>query len=693
MRTVTIDGHHLTIEDVLAVAREEEPLINIQLTKSAVQAVNRASDAVQDIIKEQKVVYGITTGFGALSKTVIQQRDLKELQRNIVRSHAVGVGKPLDKDAVRAMMLIRANTLASGFSGIRLETLELLLDMVRRRVHPVVPHQGSLGASGDLAPLAHMSLVLIGEGTAEVNGEILSGSEALQKVGLKPLELEAKEGLALTNGTAMMAALGCLAVAEAEQCANVANIAGALSMEALNGTATALDERIHNIRPQPQQRETAKKLRNLLEGSDFLRSDLDKDPQDAYSLRCMPQVHGACCDAITRARHIVEIELNSVTDNPLIFFEEDGSAVAISGGNFHGEPLAVAFDNLSLGMTELGNISERRLNRLTDAASNSSILPPFLTDNSGLNSGFMLTQYTAAALASENKALCFPASADSIPTSANVEDHVSNGPISAHQLRHVLKNLGNILGIELFAASQAIEFRRRALGPKASLGKGTTAAYKLLRSRIPFLEKDSEMAPHIVVAAQLVNDGSLHNEVESALSRNHCIGKQITDLQLSKPRGITLTCKGWQQEAAYRMLLNNLDPDVAEKPEELIVYGGTGKAARNHDALNAILDSLKELENDETLLVQSGKAVGVVRTHPDAPRVLLANSNLVPSWANWDYFRSLEAKGLIMYGQMTAGSWIYIGTQGILQGTYETLAEMARQSFDGTLAGRLVLTG
>lgn len=488
----------------------------------------------------------------------------------------------------------------------------------------------------------------------------------------------------------MMTALGCLALVEAENCASVANIAGALSLEALHGTAAPFDARVHSVRPHPRQINTAKQLLKLLEGSEFLREDLGEDPQDAYSLRCMPQVHGACADAVANARQVLEIELNSVTDNPLIFFEEDGSPVAISGGNFHGEPLAVAFDHLALAMTELGNISERRLNRLTDEASNNSLLPPFLTEHGGLNSGFMLTQYTSAALASENKALCFPASADSIPTSANVEDHVSNGPVSVRQARRVLRNLENILGIELMAAAQAIEYRRQVVGLGARMGKGTTAAYKLLRSEISFLEEDTEMAPLMAVSAQLVRDGLIRETVQRALE---CRPDELQRHHATTPIGTTLTCKGWQQEAAYRMLLNNLDPDVAEDPDNLIVYGGTGKAARNHEALAAILNALKDLEDNETLLVQSGKPVGVVRSHEDAPRVLIANSNLVPSWATWDYFRDLEAKGLIMYGQMTAGSWIYIGTQGILQGTYETLAEVARQHFGGTLEGKLVLTG
>ena len=699
MLTVTIDGHHLTIEDVVAVAKADQ--VSLCLSESAKESILRGSLAVQEIVSKgggkTSSVYGINTGFGAFRNKHIPESDSQQLQTNLLRSHAAGVGKPLDQDVVRAMMLIRANTLASGYSGCRLETVDLLLKMIERGVHPIVPRQGSLGASGDLAPLAHMSLVIIGEGRAMVKDRIMSGAEALSLVGLRPREhLEAKEGLALTNGTAMMTAMGCLAVVEAENCANVANIVGALSLEALNGTASALDARIHYARPHPNQVQTARQLREILWGSDFLRINLDEDPQDAYSLRCMPQVHGACADVIDKAREVVTIELNSATDNPLIFVENSGdknsSPVAISGGNFHGEPLALAFDHLSLAMTELGNISERRLNRITDAASNNNILPPFLTEQGGLNSGFMLTQYTSSALASENKALCWPASCDSIPNL--VEDHVSNGPISIRQARRVIQNLENILGIEVLAAAQAVEFRQRELGPEAKLGKGTAAAFSLIRAHIPFLDTDVEMAPLMAKAAELVNSGVLGKTVRRALSHTGSIIPVGTNSQDRSPAGTMLThCKGWQQEAAYRMLLNNLDPDVAEDPDNLIVYGGTGKAARNKESLNAILKALQTLEDEETLLVQSGKPVGIVRSHRDAPRVLIANSNLVPAWATWDHFRDLERKGLTMYAQMTAGSWIYIGTQGILQGTYETLAELARQHFKGSLEGKLVLTG
>ena len=358
---------------------------------------------------------------------------------------------------------------------------------------------------------------MIGEGKAEVQGDVMPGAEALAKVGLQPLILAPKEGLALTNGTAFMVALGCLAVEEAENVTFVANVAGALSLEALHGTPVAFDPRIHAVRPHPYQIATAELLRHMLEGSGLVRLNISSDPQDAYSLRCIPQVHGACAEAVENVRRVLDIELNSVTDNPLIFFEEDGSPVAISGGNFHGEPLAMAYDHLGLAMTELGNISERRLNRMIDQASNGKLLPAFLTENGGLNSGFMLTQYTSAALASENKALCFPASADSIPTSANVEDHVSNGPISGRQARRILRNLERMLGIELMAAAQAIDFRKKKLGEDAPLGRGTAPVYELIREHIPFIETDVEMAPYMAKAAELVASGKVRRAAISAL--------------------------------------------------------------------------------------------------------------------------------------------------------------------------------
>jgi histidine ammonia-lyase len=441
-----------------------------------------------------------------------------ELQQNILMSHAVGVGEVIDQAATRAMMLIRANTLAKGHSGIREETLRLLLEMLHKGVYPVVPSQGSLGASGDLAPLAHMSLPLIGMGEAVFQGEVLPGAEALEKAGLSPVTLGAKEGLALSNGTTLMTAIGVLTTVQAENLAACADLAGGLSLEALHGTTKAFDSRIHAARPHPRQIESAAYMRKLLEGSEFTRGDDPLNVQDAYTLRCIPQVHGAIRDAIKYARWVLEIELNSATDNPLIFFEGEGDeATVISGGNFHGEPVAIAMDYLALALTELGNISERRLTRLTDEASNQETLPAFLTKEGGLNSGFMLTQYAAASLASENKTLAHPASADTIPSSANVEDHVSMGTIAARQACQIANNVERILALEFFAAAQAIDFRKETLGAEAKLGKGTAPAYDLIREHVPFLTKDAVMYPKIEAVRKLITSGELRAAAEASL--------------------------------------------------------------------------------------------------------------------------------------------------------------------------------
>jgi histidine ammonia-lyase len=506
---IALDGEHLTIEDVIAAAYAAPGALAVALTPDARQNVARAHGAVERFIAQGRIVYGITTGFGAFKDRLIPPDQVAQLQCNIVMSHATGVGPAFETPVVRAMMLIRANTLAKGYSGIRQETLDLLLRMLERGVHPVVPTQGSLGASGDLAPLAHIALVMIGLGEAEFGGQILPGDEALQRAGLAPVTLAAKEGLALTNGTALMAALGSLAVVEAENAAAVADVAGALSLEALHGTLWAFDERLHAVRPHPRQADCAAVMRRLLAGSTFVRPPDDPDVQDPYTLRCIPQVHGACHDAIKYARWVVEIELNSATDNPLIFFEGE-EPIAISGGNFHGEPLAIAFDYLGLGMTELGNMAERRLTRLTDGSSNRHVLPDFLTEHGGLNSGFMITQYTAAALASENKSLVHPASADTIPTSANWEDHVSNGPIAARQARRIIGNVETILAIELLAAAQGVDFRQAAM-PGAQLGRGTQIAYDLIRSRVPFVEVDTVLYPYINAVRDLVAGGELRS--------------------------------------------------------------------------------------------------------------------------------------------------------------------------------------
>jgi histidine ammonia-lyase len=501
---IVLDGSSLTFEQVLAAAYGKPGEPRVSLSETARVNVKRAADAVQTMLDRGEIAYGITTGFGAFKDKVISREEVELLQRNILVSHAVGVGESFDAAATRAIILIRANTLAHGHSGIRLDTLEILIEFLNRGIFPVIPEKGSLGASGDLAPLAHMALPLIGEGEAVFEGVRMSGAEALAKAGLKPITLAAKEGLALTNGTTIMAALGVLQVARAKSLSDTADIAGCLSLEALHGTTMAFDERIHNLRPHPRQVECAKHLRDILEGSEFTRGFDPTNVQDAYTLRCIPQVHGACRDAIAYAEWVVNIELNAVTDNPLIFIGDSGSIEVVSGGNFHGEPLAICFDYLAIALTELGNISERRIMRLTDEASNAHVLPAFLTEKGGLNSGFMIVQYTAAALCTENKVLAHPASVDTIPTSANVEDHVSMGATAAVKLKAITDNLEKILGLELFCAAQGIDFRKKVIGSDKKLGKGTRALYDKIRSEVPFIQEDTVMYPYLRAVTEIV---------------------------------------------------------------------------------------------------------------------------------------------------------------------------------------------
>jgi histidine ammonia-lyase len=504
---IVLDGESLTFEQVIEVAYGTPGAPSVVLSPQARLNVGRSARAVQTLLDRGEIAYGITTGFGAFKDKIISREEVETLQRNIVLSHAVGVGKPFDRATVRAIMLIRANTLARGFSGIRPETLQLILDLLDRGVHPVIPEKGSLGASGDLAPLAHFACVLIGEGEAELNGKVLSGSEALAATGLSPITLAAKEGLALTNGTTIMTAVGHLETARAKRLADIADVAGCLSLEALNGTVSAFDERIHALRPHPRQVECAANLRRLLAGSEFTRQFDPSNVQDAYTLRCMPQVHGACRDAVIYAEWLLKIELNAVTDNPLIFTDGDNESIeVISGGNFHGEPLALAFDYLSIALTDLGNISERRIMRLTDEASNAHVLPAFLTENGGLNSGFMIVQYTAAALCTENKIMAHPASVDTIPSSANVEDHVSMGATSVLKLRQVVENLETILSLEALCAAQGIDLRMRGIGPDKRLGEGTRKLYDEIRGHVPFIESDEYMKVHIDSASSVIGE-------------------------------------------------------------------------------------------------------------------------------------------------------------------------------------------
>jgi histidine ammonia-lyase len=510
MEDIEINGKDLTFEQVVAVASGEPGSPRVRLASEARAAVERCAGAVEALIARGEIAYGITTGFGAFKDRIISTAEVEELQRNIVLSHAVGVGAPFDTPTVRAIMLIRANTLARGFSGIRLETLELILECLNRGVHPVIPEKGSLGASGDLAPLAHFACVLIGEGLAEYEGEVVGGAEAQKRAGLEPVTLAAKEGLALTNGTTVMTAVGILETVKARRLAEIADISAAMSMEALNGTVRAFDPRLHDLRPHPRQIECARHMRRLLAESEFLRGHDPTNVQDAYTLRCIPQVHGACRDAVAYAEWLLKLELNAVTDNPLIFINDDKDGEpnieVISGGNFHGEPLALAFDYLCIALAELGNISERRTMRLTDESSNAHVLPAFLTENGGLNSGFMIVQYTAAALCTENKVLAHPASVDTIPTSANVEDHVSMGATAALKLRQITANLENILSIELLCSAQGIDFRRKTMDDESNLGVGTRNVYAAIRRRVPFITNDVYMKVHMDAVLNIVRD-------------------------------------------------------------------------------------------------------------------------------------------------------------------------------------------
>ena len=514
MDKLLIDGETLKIDDVVAVAEG----LRVEIDPSARPRLERSREAVESLVESGQVVYGINTGFGRFKDKIIELDEIRQLQHNLVRSHAVGVGPPLSDQVVRAMLLVRANTLTLGHSGVRPLLVEMLVDMLNRGIHPVIPSQGSLGASGDLAPIAHLALVLIGEGVANYQGELVSGKEALKLAGLKPLSLEPKEGLALLNGTTQMVATGSLLVRRAINLALTADVAACLSLEALKGTDRAYDARVHAVRPHPRQIDCAKFLRELLEGSGFLRTPNKLNVQDPYTLRCVPQVHGAVRDSIAYARWVINIELNSVNDNPIIFVEEDGGEIdVISAGNFHGEPVALSMDYLKLGLTELGNMSERRIARLVDADSNSGALPMFLTEKGGVESGFMMAQYTAAALASENKVLVHPASADSIPTSANVEDHVSMGATATRQAEQILGHIEIIVAIELLAAAQGIDFQLRRAEEPISLGKGTATAYELIRQEVDFMEVDSVLSIPIEQIRQLVASGRIKEKAEVAV--------------------------------------------------------------------------------------------------------------------------------------------------------------------------------
>ena len=502
MAHLALNGSSLTLEELVQAARN--PTTEVTLAPEAIPGIQRAAKAVAKFVSEGRIAYGITTGFGAFKDRLIPLEDVEKLQENIILSHAVGTGPELPAEVVRAMMIIRANTLAKGHSGIRLETLELMLLLLNKNILPIIPSKGSLGASGDLAPLAHMALPLIGQGEVRFHGEVRPAMEVLQENNLNPIRLSAKEGLALTNGTTLMTAIGALQVFDAEVVLKSANCAAALSLEAQNGTLCAYFPQIHASRPQAMQAETAATLLDILAGSDLTRPDNSLNVQDAYTLRCVPQVHGAIHSAINYAQKVIETELNSVTDNPLLFFDENDDVTILSGGNFHGEPLALALDFLSIAMTDLGNISERRIAKLID--NHPEHYPSFLAAQGGLNSGFMLLQYTAAALCSENKTLAHPDSVDSIPSSGNVEDHVSMGANAALHCQQIIENVRTIIAIELMSAAQAVEFRLRE-NPSLSLGQGTHKAYQKIREVVPFFEQDAYFKPSMDAVGEMIKQG------------------------------------------------------------------------------------------------------------------------------------------------------------------------------------------
>jgi histidine ammonia-lyase len=491
MNKVIITGNTLTLEEVVGVCRRYD---QVELSELAKEKVLKSRKIVDDFVDNEDVVYGITTGFGKFSDVIISKEESKLLQKNLIITHAVGAGKPFATEIVRGIILLRINNLAKGYSGAKLETIETMINMLNKKVHPIVPEKGSLGASGDLAPLSHMVLPMIGLGEAEYDGEIMSGKEAMEKAGIPVIELTSKEGLALINGTQVMTSVGALAIYDAINLVKASDIAAALSFEAHNGIVTALDHKVHDVRPHKGQIDSAKILLQLLADSHMTTKQGDIRVQDAYSLRCTPQVHGASKDAINYVKEKVEIEINSVTDNPIIFPE---TLEGISGGNFHGQPMALSFDFLAIALAELANISERRLERLVNPAL--SGLPAFLVEHGGLNSGFMIVQYSAAALVSENKVLAHPASVDSIPSSANQEDHVSMGTIASRKAREILENARRVIAMEIMCACQGIDLR----GNKG-LGKGTAPVYEALRKVVPMLTEDRPLYEDINRCEELI---------------------------------------------------------------------------------------------------------------------------------------------------------------------------------------------
>ena len=503
MTDVTIDGSNLTLQQLVSVARDDAA---VHIDKKALLRTSRGREALEELLKQDKTIYGVNTGFGALSNVKIAKEDIKQLQANLLRSHAASVGKPHSADVVRAMMVLRANTLIKGNSGIRPQIPQLIISLVNKQVHPFVPEKGSVGASGDLSPLSHMALVLMGEGRVEYKGNWMTGKQALQRIGQDPVELEAKEGLALNNGTQQMTAIGSLNLSDSFELLEAAEGALALSLEAITGWIDPFDKRIHEVRKHKGQAQVAAQVRGLVYGSKLCRSITRADPgagrpQDPYSFRCAPQVMGSAIDGLGFVKSTLETEMNSATDNPLIFPEEGD---CISGGNFHGQPVSMALDIMGLGLSTVANISERRISALLDPSLNNG-LSAFLVGKEskpGLASGLMALQYTATALVAESKILAHPASSDSIPTSGNFEDFVSMGPGAAHKSTNILENCRYVVAIELLTAAQAVHLRGQ-LG----LGRGTKKIYQAIRKVVLPLTRDRSPHDDVEKIFELVKSG------------------------------------------------------------------------------------------------------------------------------------------------------------------------------------------
>ncbi len=504
---IVLNGSDFLLEDLIQIARNN---VSIKISPNSEARINKARNLIDRWVKDGERIYGVTTGFGALSEVTISYEDTKKLQKNILFSHSAGIGRHLDDDVVRAMIALRVNDFCRGNSGLRLETIEKLAQILNAGIIPVVPEKGSVGASGDLVPMAHLALVLIGEGEAFVDEKKMSGAKALKRKSIKPLVLDAGEGLALINGTQFMIALGCLDLHDALNLCKHADIAASMTLETLMGTRSAFDPRIHNARPHPGQIKAADNMLRITNNSDIISSHKDcSRVQDAYTLRCSPQVHGASWDAFAYVDNVIRVEMNSSTENPLIFPE---SEEFLSGGNFHGQPLALACDFLGIAIAELANISERRIERLVNPQL--SGLPAFLVEDGGLNSGFMIAQYAAAALVSENKVLAHPASVDSIPTSANKEDHVSMGSIAARKCRDIIANTEEVIAVELLCAAQGID-----LFTNIKAGDGTLAAYEVIRSRVDYMKEDRILSIDIAKVKELLKDGSIVGAVENKVGK------------------------------------------------------------------------------------------------------------------------------------------------------------------------------